>query len=70
MSWGLTIAHVENPLHLSTKVSVTWCIDDVDFDALHADEIYEMVLQQPPEATTLIKVKGQARCVMNGQCTL
>ncbi len=33
-------------------------------------KIYEMVLQQLPKATTFMKVKGQAKCGMNGQCTL
>ena len=33
-------------------------------------KIYEMVLRQLQKATSLIEVKGQAECGMNGQCTL
>lgn len=29
-----TITHVEDALHLSTKISMAWCVNDVDLDAL------------------------------------
>ena len=34
----LTIAHIQDALHLPTKVSVTGCIDDVDLEALHGQD--------------------------------
>ena len=40
----LTITHVQDALHLSPKISVTWCVDDVDLEALHGDMRHDFSL--------------------------
>ena len=43
----LTVAHVEDALDLSSKVSVPWRVNDVDLCALHRESQLQPLLLMP-----------------------
>lgn len=49
----LTVAHVEDALNLSTKVSVPWRVDDVDLCALHRQSRLEPMRLTAQSSTCL-----------------